>query len=338
MSKFIKFIVSEIRRLRLSTKSLFSISDSLIRINNGKIEPPYSCELNAVDHCNLSCMDCNHASPVVEKRFADPETVLRDFSVLAKVYRPQVVKVIGGEPLLHPNLISVIEAIRSSGICKQILLVTNGLYLPRMPDYFWSIINILEISTYPSFKLDRKILDFCKNRAVQYGVRLNVFHYDKFRITFSIPGHRNAAAVRRIYMNCKFARLWGCHSIHEGYFHKCPKSIYIPQVTGNPDEMRIADSIKISDSPSFFEELYNYLTSHEPLRSCWHCLGSVGKMRRHQQVKPTEWLSRHNIPADLLTDLTKLRLAEMGINVPEYCKQLIEQYSAISSSVDPKRF
>ena len=39
-------------------------------------------EVNAVHHCNLSCVGCSHASPVSPKRFAVPSEVYRDFAGL----------------------------------------------------------------------------------------------------------------------------------------------------------------------------------------------------------------------------------------------------------------
>jgi hypothetical protein len=66
------------------------------RLEGGFIVPPTHLEFIVVDHCNISCRACNHASPALEKWFADPETVHRDLSILARYYRPRLVKVIGG--------------------------------------------------------------------------------------------------------------------------------------------------------------------------------------------------------------------------------------------------
>lgn len=302
---------------------------SSVTLVNGKLQPQNGCELNVVDHCNLTCLDCNHASPGVKKKVADPATVLRDFSLLAKFYSPRFVKVLGGEPLLHPDLPAVLQAIRSSGICGYILLVTNGLLLPRMPEVVWTLINELEISVYPDSRLPENVLAVAKQQAIKYGVRLRVYYFDQFRATFATAGYEDQALARRVYKSCKLAHVWGCHTVHEGYLYKCPQSVYIPQLRHLPMERQTQDGIKLTDSPAFVEELYRYLTSSEPLQSCRHCLGTDGKVRPHQLVRPKQWSAEHHFPADGLLDRHRLEQSEAGHPIADDYKQLLEQFSVL---------
>ncbi len=99
-------------------------------VADGKIQADH-LELNIVHHCNLSCRACNHAAPRMPKHFAAPEALYRDLSLLGRYYRPASVHLLGGEPLLHPRLGDVVEAVRASGICPCIRIVTNGLLLLR---------------------------------------------------------------------------------------------------------------------------------------------------------------------------------------------------------------
>jgi cyclic pyranopterin phosphate synthase len=273
-----------------------------INIVDGKIEPPYSCELNVVDHCNLTCLDCNHASPAVQKSWVDPEMAFHDFSLLAKVYRSFIIKVLGGEPLLHPDLPAVFDAIRWSGISGRILLVTNGLLLSRMTENFWTHINELEISLYPDSGMTDAMLASAKQQAIKYSVRLRVNFLDQFRATFALAGYQDPSMAKRVYKNCKLAHVWGCHSVHDGYFYKCPQSVYIPQLRHLPIGERNQDGIKIVDTPAFLMDLFRYLTDQEPLQSCQNCLGSDGIVRPHKMVKPKDWLAQHQQPAEALLD------------------------------------
>src|SRR5438045_9060842 len=88
-------------------------------------------EINVAEHCNLSCRACSHMSPVHVKSFADADVVARDLTTLAPSYHAKVVRLLGGEPLLHPDLGAVIDAVRGSGVCDRVTLVTNGVLLPR---------------------------------------------------------------------------------------------------------------------------------------------------------------------------------------------------------------
>jgi GTP 3',8-cyclase len=298
-----------------------------VRITDGKIEPPHGCELDVVDHCNLACLDCNHGSPAMTRRFVDPDRVFRDFSNLAKVYRPKAVKVLGGEPLLHPNLIEVIGALRRSGICEHVQVVTNGLLLPRMPEEFWDVISELEISIYPESRIDDAALCHWQDLALEHGVRLRVFGFDHFRLTFAMRGFEDPALVTRVYRNCKLAHVWGCHSVRDGYLYRCPQSNCLPILLGWPTEEHTVDGIEIRDSPGFMADLYRFLGSQEPLQSCRHCLGSSGKMRSHGLVSRHQWTSHHDVTGDALVDDEKLRLSEAGIEVEENQKTPIEKYS-----------
>ena len=78
-------------------------------IHNGNLE------IMAAHGCNLTCRSCTHASPVLRpKDIADPETTARDLSRLARCYRANRVKLLGGEPLLHPDLVALADAVREA--------------------------------------------------------------------------------------------------------------------------------------------------------------------------------------------------------------------------------
>jgi len=47
------------------------------RLEGGFIIPPAHFELIVSDHCNMSFRSCHHASPLVAKWSADPDSVHR---------------------------------------------------------------------------------------------------------------------------------------------------------------------------------------------------------------------------------------------------------------------
>ena len=295
------------------------------RIVDRKIAPPLSCELNAVDHCNIACLDCNHASPGVAENFADPDSVFNDFSRLAKVYQADCVKILGGEPLLHPDLISLIHAIRKSGVSEKIRLVTNGTLLHHMPHSIWHAIDQIEVSSYPETELKEDCLRSMRRNAAQHRVELLHYVYSTFRITFSAVGTDDDRLVRRIYRACKLANLWGCQSIYKGFFFKCPQSIYIPKLMNAPATLGPAhNGLKIRKSRAFYNELLEYLDSPEPLGACRYCLGSIGKHRPHRLVKKSEWKAAHQEPTEKLIDYEKLKCIESGVDLPDIEKARID--------------
>ncbi len=107
-------------------------------VKNGKLHT-HGVEVNVSHHCNLSCRGCAHLSPVMAKQYASPEQILRDLSVLAKHMQADHVRLLGGEPLLHPRLTEVIAAARQSALAGRIRVVTNGILLWRMTDAFCEV-------------------------------------------------------------------------------------------------------------------------------------------------------------------------------------------------------
>src|SRR5262245_27405170 len=108
-----------------------------------------ACEVNVVHHCNLTCRGCFHLSPVFKKHYVTAESMQADLTCLAKYYHAGSVRLLGGEPLLHPDLLGMIAAARASGVSRRVVIVTNGLLLSKMPDVFWRAVDKVRISSYP---------------------------------------------------------------------------------------------------------------------------------------------------------------------------------------------
>lgn len=279
-----------------------------------KIIPPQSCEINAVDHCNIACIDCNHASPAAKMHIANPDLVFRDLSTLSRYYRSPMIKILGGEPLLHPNILALVKEIRHSGISRKIRLVTNGILLPQMQDEVWKEIDEIEISVYPQTEhlLTSHMADIYQLAKLNQ-VKIIRYFYENFRATFSTIGTTDHALTQRIYNSCRFARLWGCQSIYEGYFFKCPHSIYIPDILDKAVSYdHREDGVRLIGSSSLSGKLKKFLSSRNPLRACRYCLGSVGKLRSHKLINSVCWKSVHAVPIEEMVDYEKLLRFENG--------------------------
>jgi len=298
-----------------------------VRIVEGKIIPHYACQTDIVGQCNLACRDCDHISPIAQHRYADPESLHRDFSILAKVYQPRLVQLLGGEPLLHPRIVPVIQAVRASGISDRVMVITNGLLLPHMQDAFWENLDDLEISIYPGSHPDPKSMESFKAKARAFNVRLEIYYYKEFRRVFSLSGNHNPALVERIYRSCKKVHIWGCHSVYDGHLYKCPQSIFIPRMLGLATGEYPRDGIELRDDPGFRDRLYAYLTAPEPLHACRHCLATAGVLRPHIQVQPKDWLSHQDGTLESWVDYEELARieAEMHIQKPDHIKELLER-------------
>ena len=100
-----------------------------------------SCEIEVVHHCNLACRSCSHLSPLMHRELVEPKDIQHDLTVLSRHYRAASLRLVGGEPLLHPRLLDLVEAVRASGIAPRVHVFTNGTGLPRMGDEFWAAVD-----------------------------------------------------------------------------------------------------------------------------------------------------------------------------------------------------
>ncbi|MDE7110980.1 MAG: 4Fe-4S cluster-binding domain-containing protein [Muribaculaceae bacterium] len=138
---------------------------------------PLRLEFVLTDTCNLNCKGCTHYSPLAPKEFADLELMERNMEHLAAVCGDEVqsLYLIGGETLLYPQLIEVMEALRRHFPSRDLYIFTNGIALPKMDDRFWATASrlgfIIAITRYPiRFDYDAAI-ELCRSN----GVRTEVF-------------------------------------------------------------------------------------------------------------------------------------------------------------------
>lgn len=289
------------------------------QIIDNKIYTQKACEINIVAHCNLSCRSCSHLSPTFSKYFEAPDNIFDNCSILAKYYRPKYIKLLGGEPLLHPNLIQVLEAVRNSGISNYIQVMTNGLLLAKMSDEFWQKVDEVYVSVYPEKGIDSEDLKIYEQKAKLHNVSFQCFYFDNFRESYSEIGTTDKNLVQQIYSTCKLAHTWRCHTVANGYFYKCPRSLFIPKAINNDILQPNKDGIKIIDSPEFTKDLLAYLESTEPLTSCYHCLGNVGKLFVHEQQSRNTWRMQQQYPTEELVDMQYLACLEKNLQANTSC-------------------
>ncbi len=284
-----------------------------VRMVRGTFRPPYSCQVYPVDHCNLTCLDCNHASPVLPRRFADPRQILEDFRKLFPVYRCRTITLLGGEPLLHPELPAIIANLRKTKVSRYISLVTNGILLDRISDETLDALNLIEISRYPGGGLTTEGLAAFRKRAGEFQTEVRVYRYERFRMTFASLGTADDALVGRVFRACKIANLWGCHVIHDGYLYKCPQGGYVPRIPGcAATHAAEEDGLRLGSGPEFGAALEGFFSSEEPLKACRYCAGTVGRDREHGFCTPSAWAAEHHRPLEEIIDFQKLQACEEG--------------------------
>ncbi len=111
-------------------------------------------ELHLTDHCNLNCKGCGHFGPIADKWFAKHEEYASDMLQLSKLFSSiGEIRLMGGEPLLHPQVTAFLSSTRSCFPRSNIHLVTNGILIPKMPSIFWETCKThsvtIDLTVYP---------------------------------------------------------------------------------------------------------------------------------------------------------------------------------------------
>jgi len=295
-----------------------------IEFRNGKVFNPEGIEVNAVLHCNMSCKSCAHLAPLFQKKVVDLETMRRDLEMLSHSYHASYVKIMGGEPLLNPNLLELIKVAANSGIADEILLATNATLLHRAPEELWDAIDSLEISLYPGRLPDNERIESFKSKAASHKVKLLINYYNNFRSSYSEKRNKDINLVQDVYNTCKMAHFWRSHTVIDGWFFRCPQSVFIPQQNVDGGWNNEVDGLRISSKPEFAESLYKFLTRSKPLKACEYCLGSVGVLHAHTELRRNEWR-----PQEKYEDLISrefLEVCRKDITADDGCLKSSELY------------
>ncbi|MFC9126452.1 radical SAM protein [Streptomyces sp. NPDC057099] len=288
-----------------------------VHVEDGKVINPEGIEINASLQCNMRCKSCAHLSPLFRRENADPAETHDILTVLAGNYRASYAKIMGGEPLLHPDIVGLIEAVRASGVSDTVLVATNGTLLDRAREEFWRIVDSLEISVYPSRPLTSEQIDRYQGMARDHDVSLLINHYGHFRQIYSETGTDSRSLVQDVFDTCKLAHYWRSHTVFDGWLYRCPQSLFMPQKLENGGWDPHEDGLEIADDPGFLDRLHQFLTRAKPLRACGNCLGSVGTLHQHTELPRDAWRPQQKL--EELIDVEFLELCKSDIAADDGC-------------------
>ena len=181
-------------------------------------------EVHLVDHCNMNCSGCSHFSPLADKFFANIEQYECDMKQLSQLMANiKVFRLLGGEPLLHPDVSMFLDVTRKWFPKAKIHLVTNGILLSGMPGEFWECCRrnaiSIDLTLYPP--LFSKESDFMQ-QAKSEGITLNVDKRSTFLVTINSKGDSER---EKGFKRCRKALY--CPILTQGKVYQCAKLAYV---------------------------------------------------------------------------------------------------------------
>ena len=259
-------------------------------------------EVLCTSHCNLNCAYCNHFAPLAPQENYSSQSYQQDLEQLKRLFPHEVydIKLMGGEPLLNPELIQFILLSRKYFPEAQLSILTNGLLLLAMSEEFWKVCteNQIKISVTPYSLLDKaKILELGQKKQVQI---------DWYPDSMNNPGEKcwmekfcvnpqGTTKVTRKFLDCGNANK--TLSLRDGYLYTCPFKAtvkFFNQAFGynlpvDPD----LNGVNLKQATR--AEALLFLCN--PTELCKYCYGECGPVLwRKSTRKKEEWLldSQHN--------------------------------------------
>jgi hypothetical protein len=237
----------------------------------------WSLEAHVVDHCNLRCRDCCTLSPQLAERAVDPAALERDLSLAATALAPHLFKLTGGEPLLHPDIVGCVDAVRRSGVSPVVSITTNGHLARRAPEALWSRIDRMTVSWYSSAPLPERTLAHIEDRCRRHDVLLTIKPSTVFQ-QMDRDGYATPEEARAVWAGC-----WlkvRCHMVRDGLFTVCTRPPHLAATHGDP---ALASGGVPLAGPDLRGRILTALQSEAAIPACAVCLGASGPEREHRQ-------------------------------------------------------
>lgn len=228
--------------------------------------PLPTVELHISDKCNLNCKGCTHFSPLFSDLGASLEDRLEDIKILRSKFTNIIrLDLLGGEPLLNPELNKYVIKMREILPTTFIQIFTNGLLIPRLSEETMRCIkeNKLTfcISEYePTHRIMDKITNVLDRHKIDYIVLKN-----DIRTMFNKPisVSENTKYPQQCISN-------GCILVSEGKIARCPTLMYIDKFNERFGQSLPSDGIMDLRSCPSGQQLLDKLQEEVPL--CKHCI------------------------------------------------------------------
>lgn len=179
------------------------------------------------------------------------------------------INILGGEPLLHPEITRIVEMVRHYFAYGNIYLVTNGVLLNRMDESFWKACkycNIVIAPTQYPVKLDYEEI---KNNVIAHGIQYQSFGQAAdgwYHTVLSESGDKNEIQQ---FLHCSNAN--NCTVLEHGKLYPCPKAAkvrHFNKAFGNRFQQSSHDYIDIYKAESL-KEIMEFLS--KPIPFCRYC-------------------------------------------------------------------
>lgn len=260
-----------------------------------RIKKALSFEVGITEHCNLNCKGCSHFSPISPKYNMPLDLYRRDLRQLSKIFHGKAkrIHVMGGEPLLHPQLNEILAETRKCFPTAKIRLVTNGKKYKGLKADFWEVCHQNNIIISPTkYPYDINYDDFkrvSKANHVKYKYMSGLKQIKKMKkYPFDLTGGQSADESFQL---CKQA--YQCITLKDGRLYPCSTAAYADIFNRHFDEHLLiteSDFVNIYETLEA-EEILKKLS--QPIPFCSYCgIKNIQKGLKWEESKKekSEWV------------------------------------------------
>lgn len=227
-------------------------------------------EIAIIESCNLNCKGCSHFSPLacnedMESAEEFHKDLKRMHELFPKIYK---IRILGGEPLLHPEWTKIVRIARHIYPYSEIHVVSNGLKIPHLSEEEFAVMReqnaVFDISLYkPTLNIKGTIEKTLDAHQIPYEFTPYVA---RFRKRLDITGSQDPVDA---YKNCIVGHR--CTYLYKGKLSGCPApnvallfDRYFGTQLSIPEDM-----INIHETTLSVDEIYQKITT--PLEVCKYC-------------------------------------------------------------------
>lgn len=224
--------------------------------------------------CTLKCKDCSLLIPQYAHPYHYSKNDIVDSVVklAASVDAIEAVTLLGGESLLHPEILDICAEVAKIGNVDRVHILTNGTLLPNK-DLLESLrpyITFLIINDYGELSHAKKsLVDACEELDIVYQIYPNAENWYEMQKT-GLP-LRNHEDARTKFVDC----IWGKSymEIQNGKFHICGFSAAGTELgfvkNNEADYIDLLNTHQSNDDVR--KSLNKLLHETSPLTACQYC-------------------------------------------------------------------
>lgn len=126
-------------KININSLEIFK-TNKYIETEIGKVSDNAYLSIVVTNNCQKSCPYCINSETdrrlnlPIQKAISNIKTVVNKYGVKEAI-------LLGGEPLLHPNILELVSRLRTETNLKTTRLTTNGIFLQKNPGFIKDLVN-----------------------------------------------------------------------------------------------------------------------------------------------------------------------------------------------------